>query len=62
MNAKREPQSFEIIAANGETETGFNLYAPRYGEHFLGNFQCLESAVMRADRLARGEAFTLRIL
>jgi hypothetical protein len=40
---------FEIISANGETETGWNLYSPSYDSgECLGNFETLGAAAHHA--------------
>ena len=44
-------QDFEIIAANGVDEKGFNLYTPEYGQMFLGNFPSVPAAAREAVRL-----------
>lgn len=52
---------YEIIAANGEDEFGFNLYTPAYGKTFVGNFDSVRNAAGYAVELAFDEKKSAKI-
>ncbi len=52
---------YEIIGAN-PAEGGWNLYTPRYGDTFVGNFDTLDEARAAAVEAAEGQPLVVHEL
>jgi hypothetical protein len=59
--AHDDVRSFEIILAN-DCEGGWNLYTPKYGDEFVGNYETVAKACEAAVEAAGYHPALIKVL